>query len=579
MARKLGWLLVLFAGTSSFAAGVGAISGVVKDGAGKPQMGAMVEIFTSAAAVGTTVFTDAQGIYNVENLPPGTYQIRASAAWFLPTLKENVGLRAGTRVLVNLTLNAMAGAMQSLPMRRSASTKPDDWHWTLRSQANRPVLRAVAQNSDDSPGSADATKKDDASAASARSERADDHSLKARVAFIAGAEGDGFGSAGDMTTAFALEKSLFAAGTFSFDGNIGASAGEPAGVLRASYTHDFGSVSHPTFTVTYRRFAPPGVAVENSPYAAVEMNTSDSMSVADFIDVQYGAAVQSVEFAKRTIAFRPYGSIAVHLSPNFVLQYRYATSEPDTRSAKGFESAPADLSESGPRMALAAGAPNVERAIHQEISASRRLGKTSVQLAGYIDNVRNAVLTGAGDPSAYSDDVLPDVYSGTFSYAYGGNLSTSGVRVVVERELGEGMSATIDYSMGGAVSAESLPVLWQNLAQSLATTRQHSVGAKLEGYLPVAGTRWIASYKWTSGNALSAVDAFNASPGQTDPYLCIFIRQPLPNASFIPGKMDALLDLRNMLAQGYLPVMGPDGRNVYLVQSARSLRAGLAFTF
>jgi hypothetical protein len=43
--------------------------------------------------------------------------------------------------------------------------------------------------------------------------------------------------------------------------------------------------------------------------------------------------------------------------------------------------------------------------------------------------------------------------------------------------------------------------------------------------------------------------------------------------------MEALLDLRNLLAQGYLPVMGPDGRTVYLVQSARSLRAGLAFTF
>ena len=43
--------------------------------------------------------------------------------------------------------------------------------------------------------------------------------------------------------------------------------------------------------------------------------------------------------------------------------------------------------------------------------------------------------------------------------------------------------------------------------------------------------------------------------------------------------MDALVDLRNLLAQGYLPLMGPDGRTVYLVQSARSLRGGVAFTF
>jgi hypothetical protein len=75
------------------------------------------------------------------------------------------------------------------------------------------------------------------------------------------------------------------------------------------------------------------------------------------------------------------------------------------------------------------------------------------------------------------------------------------------------------------------------------------------------------------------VDAFNASPGQTDPYLSVFIRQPLPATSFIPAKMDALLDLRNVLAQGYLPLSGPDGRTVYMVQSARSLRGGLSFTF
>jgi len=43
--------------------------------------------------------------------------------------------------------------------------------------------------------------------------------------------------------------------------------------------------------------------------------------------------------------------------------------------------------------------------------------------------------------------------------------------------------------------------------------------------------------------------------------------------------MDAVLDLRNLLAQGYVPVVGQDGQTVYLIQSARSVRGGLAFTF
>src|SRR5262249_14598050 len=154
---------------------------------------------------------------------------------------------------------------------------------------------------------------------------------------------------------------------------------------------------------------------------------------------------------------------------------------------------PADLSESGPRMALADGMPNVEHARHQELSVSRRFGRTSVQLAGYVDNVRNAVLTGAGDPSGYSDDVLPDVYSGTFSYAYSGSLNTTGTRIVVERKIWDEISATVDYSTGGAVSAETLPGTWQNLAPSLATTRQHSVGAKADRLIPFSRPTMIPS--------------------------------------------------------------------------------------
>jgi len=318
--------------------------------------------------------------------------------------------------------------------------------------------------------------------------------------------------------------------------------------------------------------------LQNSPYDAIDMNSSDRMSIAGFIDLAYGVDAQSLEFARRVTAVRPYGSVDVHLSPDMVVEYRYATAEPDTRAAKGFDTAPADLSESGPRMTLANGVPDIERARHQEISVSCRMGKTNVQVAGYLDHVNNLVLTGAGDPSSYSDDVLTDIYSGTFSYAYNNGLNTSGTRVVVERTISDDLTASVDYSNGDVVTAENV-TNWQSLPQSLGTSREHAIGGKVSGKIPHAHTSWIASYKWTSGRALSTVDAFNASPGQADPYLSVFIRQPLPEASFIPARIVAMLDFRNLLAQGYVPVMGMDGRTIYMVQSARSLRAGLAFTF
>jgi hypothetical protein len=77
---------------------------------------------------------------------------------------------------------------------------------------------------------------------------------------------------------------------------------------------------------------------------------------------------------------------------------------------------------------------------------------------------------------------------------------------------------------------------------------------------------------------LTPVDLFNSSAGQSDPYLNLFIRQPIP-ANFLAGHMEILMDLRNLLAQGYVPVMGRDGHTLYLVQSARSVRGGVAFSF
>ena len=574
MTRKLECaLVVLLAWGSAHAANVGAIAGYVKDASGAPQMGAVVEIFVSAAKVGTTVFTDSRGFYQAANLPAGTYQVKVTETSFLPSLRENVVLRSGAHLIVNLTLNTLADALKLMPARRTDADEPDDWHWTLRSSANRPVLRVLEKDKDsDEPSSMVVVSHNP-------SEHVGNQPLKASVALMAGSEAGGFGGAGDVTTAFNLEKSVFSAGTLSFNGNIGASSGDPTGVIRASYTHDLGETSRPTFTVTYRHFAPPGAAVLNSPYSAIEMSSSDSMTLASFIDLNYGADLQSMQFAGRVTALRPHGSVDVHVSPDMVVEYQYASSEPDTRATKGFDTAPADLSESGPRMALLNGDPQVERAAHHEISVSRRMGDTRIQVAAFYDRVRNLVITGAGDPAGYSDDVLPDVYSGTFSYGYAPGVSSTGARVVMQRKISDDLTATLDYSTGQVVSAADAAALWQALGQSLGTTREHSVSTKLNAVIPGSGTRLIASYKWTSGHALSAVDAFNASPGQTDPFLSIFIRQPLPCAGFIPAKMDALLDVRNLLAQGYMPVMGQDGRTVYMVQSARALRGGLAFTF
>src|SRR6185437_12929485 len=106
------------------------------------------------------------------------------------------------------TLNTLVDALKLLPPRRSNVTEPDDWHWTLRSNANRPVLRVVEEDKNDK-GMVVVSR-------NVNPEQQGGRNLQAKVAFLAGSEADGFGSAGDVTTAFALQKSMFSSGTLSF---------------------------------------------------------------------------------------------------------------------------------------------------------------------------------------------------------------------------------------------------------------------------------------------------------------------------------------------------------------------------
>jgi hypothetical protein len=558
--RKLGFVVVASVlSVPAWAGGQpGSISGYVRSAAGAPQMGAVVELLSSALH-SLTLFTDENGFYSARGLNPGVYSIKVSAPSFLPTLRERVGLRAGGKVTVNVTLSTLFDALQWAAPH--GQTDEDNWKWVLRSVSNRPVLRIFESKpagSASEPGHAD-------------------HEIKGTLAFLAGSGASGYGTAPDMSTDFRLERSLFSSGTMAFSGNLGyADQAPPTAVLRASYSHHLSNGSTPEVALTMRRFSSPSTGLHNSDFQALALASSENITLGDVLELRFGSELQTIQFMGRVSAFRPFGSATVHLAPDTMLEYRYATSQPDTRAEKGFESAPSDQSESGPRMSLAGFSPALERAHHHEMSLSHRAGKTSLQLALYADRVADPALTGVGQASTSSGDVLPSLDGSSFTYR-GKELDTHGMRVVLERKLLSDLTATLDYDYGGVLDLGHDDALLDNAREGMTVSNRHAVAGKFSGILPKAKTHWIAEYGWISGQALTAVDMFNASPGQTDPYLSFFLRQPIPG--FLPCHMDALIDVRNLLAQGYVPLLGQDRRTVYLVQSARSVRGGLAFTF
>jgi hypothetical protein len=332
--------------------------------------------------------------------------------------------------------------------------------------------------------------------------------------------------------------------------------------------------------VTVRRFAPSDPNLGNSTLQSIALHAADDIALGNVVELRFGSELETIQFLGRVSAFRPYGSLDYHVSPDTVVAYDYASTLPNDEVEGSLENTDtdSDSNQSGPRLTVANYSARLESAHHQELNVSHRFGNNSFQFAVFSDRVDHTALLGAGEVTAAGGYLLPDVYSGTFTYS-GDRLDTDGVRVVFERKFCSDFAATFDYAYGGTLDLTRPDAQLQQAQEWISTERRHALAAKLSAKLPGTHARVVASYSWLNGPALTPVDMFNASPGHADPFLSVVIRQPIPSMGFLPSHMEAVVDVRNLLAQGYVPVMGRDGQTVYLVQAARSLRGGLAITF
>jgi hypothetical protein len=72
---------------------------------------------------------------------------------------------------------------------------------------------------------------------------------------------------------------------------------------------------------------------------------------------------------------------------------------------------------------------------------------------------------------------------------------------------------------------------------------------------------------------------FSTQSTRPEPGLNVIVKQAMPAIPRVPWRMEATAELRNLLAQGYLPLTTPGGEQVLLVNTPRSIRGALAFVF
>jgi len=179
-------------------------------------------------------------------------------------------------------------------------------------------------------------------------------------------------------------------------------------------------------------------------------------------------------------------------------------------------------------------------------------------------------------------DILPDIFTGNAIFNIG-NHENSGLDAGVTQRLGEHVSAALSYSSEGALAMADRELVSSSpddLRSMIRNSRKHVATARVSATAPGAGTHVIASYQWNSnGRWVMSGNLYSTDPVRPLSGLNVYVRQPLPRIAVLPWRMEATADMRNMLAQGYLPFTMANGQRLLLVEAPRSFRGGLSFIF
>jgi hypothetical protein len=566
----------------------GAIAGVVRDLEGVPLMGASITLFSPQQFPLGRVRTDQHGRFELTGLPPALYSVRVTLASFDPAVRRNLLVQPGMRSLLNVSLSTVFSSVQlAVPPLENGNVMSEDWKWVLRTASDaRPITR-FADAPEPSP--------------SVRASGEIVAETRGVVRLSAGDSGllSGVGDQADLGTAFALSTILSANSSIQVSGNLGygSQTGIPATALRASYSHELGA-GQPEVTLTLRQLYIPGrtTAVPESSVPmlrTVSGQIHDSITVADAVTLDYGSGVDSISFLGNATYYSPFAQIRYAINPNASFEVAFSSGNAaPSLDDRGGEAGTASVESADlerdldslamfPRLSELNRRARVQRGQEYEIAYRRRMGSRQLRASAYRQMVSDAAVTMVDPSGAFSNsgDVLPELFTNN-SVLNAGNFAITGYDLALTQDLGSHLSATAIYGSDGGLTAASRDLESNDpdeLRSMIRAGRRHSATARVAAILPRAGTRLIASYQWSGDQRwVMAGNLYSMLAIRTLPGFNVEIRQPLPG---FHGRVEAIAGLRNLLAQGYLPIMTTGGQQLLLVDNPRSFRGGLAFTF
>jgi hypothetical protein len=479
---------------------------------------------------------------------PGFYSLKASLASYLPFIQSQVGVVAGkiadlTLILENLYLQSIlgvsAGSLQD--------TVQEDIESVLRSASStRPILRVFETD--------DGNREEPGDRTSARK-----GSIRGVVGFSTAAYSSTpeLANAGNAFTDFAFIKDLGTSTTWVVAGVV-----SDAGFAELDSFLRFRESDRHTTSARLSLGILPYVSLPLSPVpdqnvrrlTMYNLDLQDELKVSEMLSVIYGAELQMTDPSSYAPRFRPRWGIRIQ--PSAARRYSFLRTKSLPQMHRTLQLGEGDSLELaspfqhdfGNRLNL-----GLNRVTHTEAETEQAWGKARFSAGVYRDEVTSNYLSSNGSPERFPE--------------------SRGVRVTYRQAFGA-IESVVGYTYGSGLQAD------QSFSQ-FSARNLHMVAARVRSRLPLTHTQVAATYRWMSEESITIVDPYQAVFESNSPGLSLAFVQAIPYfGKFIPGKIEAQVDVRNLLGRVNPELyQSASLRRVEFLQPARSVRGGINLKF
>jgi hypothetical protein len=514
---------------------VAAITGRVRDSGGIPVVGALVIVVPSSPSLPERIaLTDKDGGFSVVNLFAGQYTVKVSMPHFLSAMKQGLQVNAGGTVVLTVNLQSALDIVRRAVARDKSQS--EDIVWTLRSsRSTQPVLR-LADNGQ--------------KAEQTRPVFGPDYSgyfqLYSKSVETSSGTTEGVGSQFSVTMPLDPQTKVNVHGQYNDSPML------PRGI-GASY--DFAPAKHhkAEVGVDVRQGALFADPLQTDPSREVQLRYAEDFQWSDHLVFNYGAEAGRVGTGTVTNYLRPRFGIS------WVPQSRTTLTATMSTQAPVAADDPVRGRDYFDRTLLVP--PGLERYSHSELGLTRIVGDNLELTAAAFRDRTDIEALFMGTPDGRSSILLLDT----------SNMPSEGIRLYANRKF-KTFEAGLGYTAVNGVGIDSHAATFEDMKEQLYRRKFHMVTARFKAEVTATQTEITTVYRWTSDFSASRLDPYQRLTEYNDPTLSLSIAQNLPTFRMFPGRVQAILDARNLLDQAFGAPRTQVGQYPRLVKGGINIR-------